>query len=341
MGAAVSKLRPIPLLLFTFLAASVSAQSLPRFHPSGTGQGYAFISGTVSTAGGGPLASILVQLQTPMGDVLRTTTTDTSGAFAFGGLSRGSYAVVVSLRGYQTGRWPVQIGFANVTGIAITLIPSHQNSGPPVPKGSGTVSVRHLLIPKEARKEYRKGLKSAAHGKINEAIRHWKRSIKIYPQYAESYMQLSRAYANRGQFHLAEDDAKRAVTLDGKSARSYNYLGYVYVQEKHYPQAKTAFQNSVQLDGSDWYSQFWLGEVLLHEKDPEGAHPHLLSATKLNPKMPEAYLLLYNDLLQLNHGRQALAELDIFLKRFPHNPMVPTVRKKRASLMRTLASQSR
>ncbi len=305
------------------------------------GRTYVFITGMVSSAGGGALASVPVELQSSTGDTVATTTTDSSGAFAFGGLSTGSYVIVVSLRGYQTSRWPVQVGFANVVGVAITLIPSKRKSSPPVPSGSSTVSVRHLLVPKKARKEYREGLESAARGKMDQAIRHWKRAIRIYPQYAESYMLLSRAYANRRKFSIAESDAERAVALDSRSARPYNYLGYVYVREKKYSQAHAAFQKAVGMNDSDWFSQFWLGEVLLKQKDPQGAYPHLLRATKLNPKMPEAYLELYNDLLQLNRGHQALAELDVFLKRFPKSPMIPTVREKRASLVKTLASQSR
>jgi tetratricopeptide (TPR) repeat protein len=247
---------------------------------------------------------------------------------------------VIEVDGYETGTWPVEIGFGSLLGLTFSLTRSTSGSQPAKtsPKNSKTVSVRQLLIPKKAREEYQKAVESEAHGKTDEAVKHWKKSIKIYPQYAESYMQLSRIYADRGDFAGATAAAERAVAIDGKNTRSYTSLGYVYLKEKNIPKAKEAFEQAVRLSDADWFSQFWLGQILLVKKDPQAAYPHLLRASQLHPEMPDVYVLLYNDLLMLGRGKEALAQLDQFLKRFPGSPLAGKAREKRKALAKSLAA---
>ena len=289
---------------------------------------------------GAPLGGVPVQLQANEGGLAETANTDPSGHFTFGGLRPGSYTIVIKVDGYETGTWPVEIGYGSLLGLTFPLTPSTSGKGPAKtsPKNSKTVSVRQLLIPKKAQKEYRKAVESEAHGKIDEAIKHWKKSITIYPKYAESYMQLSRVYANRGDFPGATAAAERAIAIDGKNARSYASLGYVELKEKNIPKAKEAFAHAVRLSGGDWFSQFWLGRILLVDKDPKDAYPHLLRASQLHPQIPDVYILLYNDLLMLGHRREALAQLDQFLKRFPKNPLAEKAREKRKVLANSLAA---
>jgi TolA-binding protein len=343
LGAALPRTRLALLALLPFLLASVSG-----YGRSGAGQFRGrrawgiLVAGTLTSSKGSALSSVRVQLETAMGDFVQSTYTDSSGSFTFSGVKPGSYVIVVSARGYHAGSWPIQVNGANMVGLTFSLVPSTDDSplAKSAPKGSKTVSVHELLVPQKARKEYEKAVKSVAHGKTDEAIRHWKKSIEIYPQYAKSYMELSRVYAERGDFSEATKAARRAVALDGRSADPYVYLGYVYLKQKDYPKAQGAFATAVGISDSDWFSQFWLGALLLREhKDAKGAYPHLLRASRLNPKSQEVSIALYNDLLALGRGQEALAELDSFLKRFPKSPLAPKVREKRKSLKKSLAAE--
>lgn len=323
--------------------AGVSAQARPAFGQFlGRRGGTVIVAGTLTSTRGSPLSSIRVNLETAIGDLVRTTLTDSTGSFSFGSVAPGSYVIAVSVRGYQAGSWHVQVGRSDVVGLMFSLTPDETGSASgDKPNGSPTVSVHQLLVPAKALKEYDKAVTSADHGKIDDAIRHWKKSIEIYPQYAKSYMQLSRVYADRGEFHLAMAAARRAVALDGKSDQPYTFLGYVYLKEHDYLQARKAFTTAVGISDADWFSQFWLGTLLLREqKDAQAAYPHLLRASRLNPEMEEVYISLYNDLLALHRGQEALAELDAFLKQFPKSPLAATVREKRESLKKSLAAQA-
>jgi tetratricopeptide (TPR) repeat protein len=339
-GGLLPNIRLPGLAVLPLLLTSVSAlghANSGQFHRE---MGASEVSGSVSGAHGDPLPAARVQLQSVDGGFARTAYSDSSGHFSFGNVREGSYVVAIKASGYQTGTWSVQVGYTSLFGLSFSLIPKASGSTPgdTSPKGSNTVSVHQLLIPRKARKEFRKGVESASHGQIDEAILHWKKSIKIYPQYADSYMQLSRVYANRGDFAGATAAAKRAVALDGNSADAYTYLGYAYLKGQDFPNAQKAFQHAVRLSNSDWFSQFWLGQLLLRQKDAQGAFPYLRRASQLNPGMPEVYVLLYNDLLMLGRRKDALAELDDFLKRFPKDPLAAKVRATRKDLEKAVAA---
>jgi tetratricopeptide (TPR) repeat protein len=201
---------------------------------------------------------------------------------------------------------------------------------------SGTVSVRQLQIPDKARNEFRKGLESESHGQVDQAIKHWQKSIQIYPKYAESYMEISKVYADRGEFDAATDAANHAIEVDPNEATPYTCLGFVYLKMKDIPKAVKAFEDSVRLSDSDFFSQFWLGRLLAAQKNFEEAYPHLLRAWQLKPDEPDVYLLLYNDLVLLDRREEALAKIDDFLSRFPNNPLADKAREKRDALVKAL-----
>lgn len=312
--------------------ASANAGQMP-------GLGRTTVTGRVVLADAGFPPLVKVQLEDSPGRLVQTTQTEASGRFLFHGVQPGRYVIVVRIPGYHTVNLPVMVSNGPVIGLKLVLTPDgfHRGSGKTSSGDAGIVSVRQLLIPGEAREEFRKGNQSRVHGKIDEAIKHWQKSIEIYPRYAESYMELSRAYADHGDFDRATTAAERAVEIDGDNADPYTYLGYVYLKERKFPKAERAFRNAVRHSDDDWFSQFWLGELLLIQRNPKDAYPHLLRASLLNPRMPQVFVFLYDDLLMLGRWRQALEKLDDFLARFPNHPLAAKAREMRKALARSLA----
>lgn len=322
------------LLSAAFPGATASARQAPG--------PVAQVGGTVRTRLAGPLPMARVTLRSYSGGLPQSTLTDRFGQFSFDRVPVGSYEIVVRAFGYAPARRSIEVSAAGpMFGLFFTLRPTgNRNSAAKrSPNGSSVVSVRQLRIPGKARREYQEGLDCAARGKTGDAIKHWKKSIRIFPPYAESYMQLSKVYANRGDFADATSAANHAVQLDGKSADPYRFLGYVYVKEKRFPNAEAAFARAVRLSDSDWLSQFWLGKLLLEEKRARKAYPHLLRASQVNPEIPEIDIALYNDLLMLARPKGALARLDDFLNRFPKNPLAAVARAKRKQLRDALSNE--
>lgn len=296
------------------------------------------ITGKVYGAGSHPLPMARVQLQPAVGSFFRTAYTDSSGHFSFGSVPSGKYAIEITASGYATGHWSVAVDHHPLVGLTFALTPagSSQQKDNSSPEDPYTVSVHQLLIPEKARMEYLKGVKSEVGGKIDDAIHHWKKAIRIWPQYAESYMRLSQVYADRGEFDRALADARRAVKIDSKDGDAYTYLGYVYLKKQDLPKAEEAFGSAVRLSDSEWFSEFWLGKLLINRNKARLAYPHLLRANQMKPEMPEPYLLLYNDLLSLGRGKEALADIDAFLARFPQHPLAAKLRERRKALAKSL-----
>jgi Flp pilus assembly protein TadD len=301
--------------------------------------GRSLVSGTVQSDDGRPVAMTRVEMQSTMGSFVLTAYTDSAGHFTLPSVPQGNYLVMIRAVGYETFNGLLDVGYSPTQSLVFSLAPI--NFGRPREQGfaensGSTVSVRQLRIPDKARKEFRKGVESESHGKIDEAIKHWQKSIEIYPEFAESYMELSKVYAIRGDYDNATKAAKSAIGIDDKEAAPYAYLGFVYMKQKDPAKATKAFQDSVRLSDSNFFSQFWLGALLLKQKDFEKAYPHLARAWQLKPDEPRVYLLLYNDLVLLGRGEEALAKIDDFLSRFPNNPVAAEVRVKRDELAKSL-----
>jgi tetratricopeptide (TPR) repeat protein len=287
----------------------------------------------VSSPDGQPLSGINVRVRSLTSGLVLTGYTDDAGKFSFLNLPFGNYSVRIEAPGYEPERRFVRIGAMPVFDLSFRL---KAEAGKALPRGPYTISVHQLRIPEKAREEFRKGYEDFSRGRMEKAIKHWKKSIEIYPSFAESYMQLSRVYTKRGDFPRALEAAQKAVAIDDQSADAYSYLGYVYLKKKDYAEAKKAFLEAVRLSNSKWLPHFWLGWLLLKEKNASDAFAHLVLARQLRPQLPEVHILYFNDLLQLGRMKEALAELDDFLARFPENSLVGKVRVKREEIKQSL-----
>jgi tetratricopeptide (TPR) repeat protein len=320
------------------VAAGVFAQP-PTQGPPGSSLGKkGLVQGTVETPGGKPLSGISIKLQSMENGFMRIDYTDADGHFAFANLPSGNYMVAIEALGYQPERQSVRLDSPPTTHLSFTL---KRDVTKARPEDVYTVSVRQLQVPKKAREEYQKGLEKYQRGKIEEAVKHWNKSITLYPQYVESYLQLSRAYFDRNDLPRALEMAQSAVAADEGNANSLCILGYVYVQTKNYPKAKEAFRKSLLASPSQWLSHFWLAWLLLKENQAQEAYEHVVLAKQLRPEVPEIHIVLFNSLARLGRIQEAVKELNYFLEHFPDHPMARKVRERRDLLLQSLASGKR
>lgn len=327
-------------LFFAFLAcflgaAGVSAQDHITGLPARSLGQKGLVHGTVKLASGKPLFGVSVKLQSMETGSVRLGFTSEEGYFSFANLPSGNYTVAVEAPGFVPERRQVQLGTVPTHTLTFTL---KQNSARASPDGVYTVSVRQLQVPEKARNEYQKGLEKYEKGKIDEAVRHWNKSLELYPQLTESYLQLSRAYFDRKDIPRALEMAQNAVSTDQGNANALCILGYLYVQNKDYGKAEETFLKSVHASNTQWLSHFWLGWLLLKQNKAEEAYDHVVLANQLRPEVPEIHILIFNSLLHLGRIKEAVEELDYFLDHFPDHEMVGKVREKRDSLQKLLAA---
>jgi tetratricopeptide (TPR) repeat protein len=105
-----------------------------------------------------------------------------------------------------------------------------------------------------------------------------------------------RAYEETGYHTEAEREFRRALAVDPKTPRAHFYLAYVILLHggsERIPEAVAEFERELQQHPQDFYSNFFLGMIA---STVEGNHAkalrHLTEATRVNPRMGEAFLYL-------------------------------------------------
>lgn len=322
-----------PLTLF--FAIVLSAASLfGQGNPYSTGP----IQGEVDLPNGQPVPNAYLQLKPEGGGgLIQSASTDSAGHFSFtgGGIGAGgNYVISLKVQGYEPVHRLVML-VGPETYVSITLVPKPGAK----PSKAGIVSVQTLQIPVEARHAYENGLQSLNRGNASEAESAFKKAIRIYPKFTESYLRLSFIYADQNRFSEARDAIHQATRIAKPSSETYAYLGYLYMKEKQPRKAERTFRKSIGMKRNDWFAQMELGRLLYNRKDYKGAYPHFLLARKLGPQMASAHLMLYDDLIRLNKLKQALVELDDFVARFTRNPQAARMRKMRPALAAAAARQ--
>lgn len=111
----------------------------------------------------------------------------------------------------------------------------------------------------------------------------------------KAHLLFGRAYEETGFSAQAEREFRQALAIDDKALRAHLYLAYVILQHggsERLPQAREEFERDLQLDPQSVYSNFFLGVLASTESDHNKAIRYLLEATRLNPRLGEAYLYL-------------------------------------------------
>jgi tetratricopeptide (TPR) repeat protein len=323
---------------FALLASAFLFGSAPLF---GQGSPYPsespMIQGEVQLPNGNPAPFVLLVLEPENGGgFLGSATTDSAGFYTFSKIIVGAnYTIVVNVEGFRPVHRLVMVtGYSTTENFTLEPVPGNGE-----PDEGSVVPLKELKVPPQALAEYRKGVAEMNAGQNAEAVFRFREAIRIYPQYAAGYRRLGAAYANLGRFSDADRAIQHALRLDRKSSESYAYLGYVYEKEKRTAEAEAAFLKSIGIAENDWFAQLELGRLLYNRKDYQSAYPHLELARKLRPQAASTHLLLYNDLIRLNKSKEALAELDDFVARFPKSKEAAEMRKVRPALAAAAAKK--
>src|ERR1700686_2915745 len=93
--------------------------------------------------------------------------------------------------------------------------------------GSSTDSVSNLDLgaPRQARREYDKGLQLLLQRHLKDAVEHLGKSVSLYPKFVAAHTALGSAYMDLGQNDRALEEFKQAVFLDDHLPNSHLNLG--------------------------------------------------------------------------------------------------------------------
>jgi tetratricopeptide (TPR) repeat protein len=230
--------------------------------------------------------------------------------------------------GYDSGmlRFPVRssTGLINIGALTIQRNASGEAQDRNKEHGASTVSATSLKAPPNAVKLFEQGMHSLQQTKFANAAKDFEAAIQIYPNYAESWLNLGRARLGMSSPDSAREAFFRAAQLDPQLAEPPEELGLLAAGQNDLVSAARYLDDSLRLDpgnsfracysdavvnlmlkrydiaersaraalrfgesGNQARANYVLGMALLATGDNAEAKQHLLRYLELSPKAPE------------------------------------------------------
>jgi tetratricopeptide (TPR) repeat protein len=160
----------------------------------------------------------------------------------------------------------------------------------------------------------------AAQGRLEDALREYRRMLQLRPTYAEGYNNLGTVLARLGRRREAMGAFRSALLLKDTLARANGNLGLALAEEGRPREALHHLRKAVELDSCAANALTNLGNLLDAQGLSAEAEQRYRQAIDCEPDFPGAYYNLA--VLQVRQGRstEAAANLSIALRLRPDHP---------------------
>src|SRR3989338_7679652 len=190
------------------------------------------INGSVQFKGGAAVVnSVIVYLESEMGEIIQQASLVGNARFRFEGLERTRYVVRAKAPGYRDATNRVDLTLMPTQSAMLTLYAETQDT-PGAPAGLGsteaTVGLQALMAPEGAMQELAKGEEAVRDNAPEKAVAHFQKAIEIYPEYYAAYHMLGTLYMDQQKWPEAEKALKRSLGINDKYAPGYAALGALY-----------------------------------------------------------------------------------------------------------------
>jgi len=331
-------------LLFAHLTALLVLAILPAAAQGPGGRRIpGQINGMVHFKGGvASPSSVIVYLESEMGEVIQQASLVGNARFRFEGLDRTAYVVRAKAPGYRDATNRVDLTFMPTQSTMLTLYAETRDT-PGAPAGLGsteaTVTVGTLLAPEAAQQELAQGEEAINQNALPEALTHLRKAIEIYPQYYQAYHSLGTLYMDQQKWDEAEKALKRSLEINDKYAPSYAALGALYNRQGKPAEAQPLLERSLELEPRAWQSHFELALALLAQDKAAEGEAQCRQAHELEPKVPLVHIVLGNLALRRRDLMTARQEFQHFLDLAPDHPLAAPVRQKVADIDKAVGAQ--
>jgi Tfp pilus assembly protein PilF len=276
-------------------------------------------------------APVLVTLSS-RGATINSIYTDNEGRFGFNGLAANLYHVMVNENGYLPVQEDVSVGVNSMQILTIYLVPNETQakSATSIKGGNTRLAGSTQLtqqIPKAARKQYEKGVRSDKDGKPDEAIAHYQKAVELAPDFYEARNNLGSDLLSKSKFPEARQQFEKVITINPSDAAAYFNLANLSLLTQQYDQAQSWVEQGLSKQPDSAFGQFLLGSLYGKSGKPGEAEVALKRCLELDPFMSKAHLALVNLYLQQKRDNDAASELRLFLKNFPEDPFAPKARQ--------------
>jgi len=277
-------------------------------------------------------AALRVELISPYGGMVDMRTTDGNGGATFNSVSSGRYRVRVSGADIETTTTDLieaggSIGGPNITqNIQVRLTDAALTAG----GGAAVLTV----VPEDAQKEFKLGLKEMDKKHWEEAKDHFQKATTAFPKYAEAFNSLALAEIQLKDGKGAVDAFRSATQIDPTLQQANLYLGQFYYENQQYKDAEPYLLRSA----GDQPKNAQVLTALANTQLRNGETDLALANARKVPSLPNAkqfaisHLIAAQALTGKGSDDEIAKEYEAYLKEAPDSPLAPRVKDALAKL---------
>ena len=273
--------------------------------------------------------ALLVEVQQSGSRVARTYT-DSSGRATFPNLGIGNYTATISGIGVETTtvNFSVDPGLMQNVSAEVRRVPEGEHAPP-----GGLVDATELRVPKNARKEYDKGLQDFRDNKFDKAEKHFIKAVNEYPKLSSAWNNLGTIQARRNNFSLASDCFHRALEENPNNTAAARNLTLLLIGQSQSKEAEKIMRHAIALEPNQSESLTLLAYAeLMNGKFDEA----ITTARKVHtgPKHINSlcHLVAARALEAKKDNAAAIEEYKLFLEEVPNAPQVKIAQQALARL---------
>ena len=271
---------------------------------------------------------INVRLETGGGGTVDERFTDSEGKVSFTNIPAGAYLLHVRGAGIQE----TTSGNVNILGSEqfhyeyLQVKPA--DSGGTVEAAGPPISTTQLKVPAKARKEFDQGTEAMSRGDREQAIRHYRKAIELFPEFAMAYNNLAALYTQSRDFTQAREALSKALEADPELAWTKANLARLEMQEHKYPEAIVLLDKALFKEPNNTEFLFLMckAQYLAEKFDEAILYAHKVYAAP-HQNFEMAHVIAGLALEAQKHPDQARAEYESLLKESPNAPQAVEARR--------------
>ncbi len=265
-----------------------------------------------------------------------------NGQFEFKGLRAGTYSVIVGVPNRGEIRRTVDVGPGSAdtkNSIPFSLALDDSLFTKEAATRQGTVSLRDLAIPENARKACRDAQRQLAHRNQKKAIELFQLAVRLAPEFSGAWNNLGALFYKSAQYDQAEQSFRAALTASPGSYEPLVNLGGVLLTLHRASDAYTFNLYAVLERPEDALANSQMGMNYFALGRMDLARKYLDEARRIDPgHFSRPQLLLAEICLRSGDHPGAVRELEEYLH---YHPDVPNRAKIEASIQKLKAGAGR
>ncbi len=187
---------------------------------------------------------------------------------------------------------------------------------------SPTVSVARLAVPGKASGEYQRGCGAYKDKRLDQAERHLRKAIDIYPSYPAAWVVLGQVLDAQHKREDARQACSKAIKIDSTYVAPYLCLAEFSATEDDWKQVSTLSERALALDpANNPYSLYYSADAAFHLSDLASAETNARAAVALDTwhHIPQLHLLLAQIYAAKGEPDAEAAQLRDYLKVAPNS----------------------